>query len=159
MHRQGNIGRVSTQGCEQFTVGLCESAVAPGHDDVGSALRCQVQWSNMLLAINDSLVDSLNINKLDVTIRKVQRTVSQKGNTDKKINISVPARTLVVSLFSHSGGNGDVEIRKFQNNLLKTESFKKYVSEIVIALREPDTINGVDVIRYELNCIFKVREI
>lgn len=127
--------------------------------DVGSALRRQVQWSDMLLAINDSLVDSLNINKLDVTVRKVQRAVPQKGDPNKKINISVPARTLVVSLFSHVGGNGDEAIRKFQKKLLKTEPFKKYVREIVIALREPDTIDGREVIRYELNCIFKVREL
>ena len=143
---------------------MADSIVADGQRiqaslvEVNSTLRRYVQWSSMLLAINNSLPDGLAVNKLDVAVRNVRRLVSQKGNPDKKVNISVPARTLALSLLSDVDDNGDAAIQQFQKKLLGTEPFKKHVREIVIALREPDNVNDSEVIRYELNCILKIRE-
>ena len=75
----------------------------------------------MLLAINNSLPDGLAVNKLDVAVRNVRRLVSQKGNPDKKVNISVPARTLALSLLSDVDDNGDAAIQQFQKKLLGTD--------------------------------------
>jgi len=127
--------------------------------DVSSALKNQVQWSDMLLAINESLSENLNIDQLDVRVKTVPMIVPQKDNPDTKVTITVPARTLVISLFTSEGSEGDLAVRKFQKKLLTREPFKKYIREIVIALREPDLIKGGKVIRYELNCIFNIEEL
>ena len=52
MHRYGKVGRNSTQDLEHFTMGLGESAAAPGHDDVGCALGPVdlVPWTTVLTA-------------------------------------------------------------------------------------------------------------
>lgn len=124
--------------------------------DVGDVLLRHTQWTDILLAISDNLGDSLRVNKLNVMRRTVSKTVDQRYGTKKKINISVPARTLVISLYSVGGGGDDAAVRQLQKNLVEAQAFSDRVTDVVIALREPDIVDGVNVVRYELNCIMKV---
>lgn len=123
--------------------------------DVSEFLGRHTQWTDILLAISNNLPDTLLVNELNVTHKTVTRTVDQKyGN--KKINILIPARTLVVSLYSVSGDGDDAAVRNLQRSLAESPPFQKRVKDVIIAVREPDTIDGKDVVRYELNCILKV---
>ncbi len=124
--------------------------------DVGDVLLRHTQWTDILLAISDNLPDSLRVNKLNVLRRMVTKTVDQRYGSKKKINISVPARTLVVSLYSVGGDGDDAAVRKLQKSLVEAKAFTDRVKDVVIALRKPDVIEGADVVRYELNCIMKV---
>lgn len=126
--------------------------------DVSEFLGRYIQWSDILLAISENLPDTLLVNKLDVTRKTVTRLVDQRYGDKKKINILIPARTLVVSLYSISGEGDDASVRQLQRNLIESEAFKRSVKDVVIATREPDKISGKDVVRYELNCVFKIDE-
>ena len=126
--------------------------------DVGEVLGRNTQWTDILLAISENLPDTLSVNKLDVLHKTVTRTVEQRYGDKKKINILIPARTLVVSLFSFARDGGDAAVRDFQRSLIESESFKRCVKDVVIAVREPVNIEGKDVVRYELNCILKIDE-
>ena len=123
--------------------------------DVGEVLGRHTQWTDILLAISGNLPETLRVNKLDVIGRMVTRTVDQRYGDKKKINISIPARTLVVSLYSVSADGNDAAVRNLQRSLVKSEVFRECVKDVVIAMREPDKIAGKDVVRYELNCILK----
>ncbi len=124
--------------------------------DVGDVLLRHTQWTDILLAISDNLPESLRVNKLNVMRRTVSRNVDQRYGVKKKINISIPARTLVVSLYSLGVDGDDVAVRQLQKNLVEAKAFSDRVKDVVIALREPDIVEGADVVRYELNCIMKV---
>jgi hypothetical protein len=138
------------------TVVLRNQTISASLADVGDVLLRHTQWTDILLAISDNLPDSLRVNKLDVMRRMVTKTVDQRYGAKKKINISVPSRTLVVSLYSLGGNGDDAAVRKLQKSLAETKAFSERVKDIVIALREPDVVEGTDVVRYELNCIMKV---
>jgi len=126
--------------------------------DVEEVLGRHIQWSDILIAISENLSDTLVVDKLDVMQRKVTRTVDKRYGDKKKITISIPARTLVISLYSVSVEGDDVAVRNLQRNLIEAEAFQRCVKDVVIAVREPDNIEGKEVVRYELNCIFKIDE-
>ena len=126
--------------------------------DVGEVLGRHTQWTDILMAISDNLPDTLRVNKLDVMHRTVSRTVEQRYGDKKKINITLPARTLVVSLYSVSGDGDDAAVRDLQRSLIEAEAFQRCVKDVVIAMREPDNVDGKDVVRYELNCVLKIDE-
>jgi len=126
--------------------------------DVKEYLGRQIQWSDILLAISNNLPDTLYVDKLDVTRKAVNKLVDQRYGDKKKINIIIPARTLVISLYSLSSEGDDAAVRKLQRNLIESEAFKKSVNDVVIAARVPDVISGKEVVRYELNCVFKIAE-
>lgn len=121
--------------------------------DVGEVLSRHSQWTNILMAIRENLPDSLLVNKLDVNRKMVTMVVDQRYGDEKKINVSVPVRTLVISLYSTNGQSDDAAVRGFQRSLVAAEAFRKRVKDVVIALRKPDVVEGRDVVRYELNCI------
>lgn len=121
--------------------------------DVGEVLLRHTQWTDILMAISNNLPESLQVNKLNVMRKSLRKTVDQRYGSAKKINISMPARTLVVSLYSAGMQGDDAAVRKLQRSLLEAEAFRKRVTDVVIASREPDIIDGQDVVRYELNCI------
>lgn len=126
--------------------------------DVDEVLVRHVQWSDILIAISENLPDTLVVDKLDVMQRNVSKTVEKRYGDKKKINISIPARTLVISLYSVSVEGDDAAVRNLQRNLIKAAAFQRCVKDVVIAVREPDNIDGEDVVRYELNCILKIDE-
>lgn len=132
--------------------------VSASLSDVGEVLARHTQWTDILMAISDNLPDTLQVNKLDVKCRTVTRTVDQRYGDKKKINISIPARTLVISLYSVSGEGDDAAVRDLQRSLIESESFQRCVKDVVIAAREPDNVDGKDVVRYELNCVLKIDE-
>jgi hypothetical protein len=138
------------------TVVLENQKISASLADVGEVLLRHTQWTDILVAISDNLPDSLRVNKLNVMRRTMTKTVDQRYGPKKKINISVPARTLVVSLYSVGGDGDDVAVRKLQKSLVEAKAFSDRVKDVVISLREPDVVEGADVVRYELNCIMKV---
>jgi len=123
--------------------------------DVEEVLGRHIQWSDILTAISENLPDTLVVNKLDVMQRKVTKTVDKRYGDKKKITISIPARTLVISLYSVAVEGDDAAVRNLQRNLIEAEAFQRCVKDVVIAVREPDNIEGKEVVRYELNCILK----
>ena len=127
--------------------------------DVGEVLGRHTQWSDILFAITENLPETLVLNKLDVLHRKITRSVPRRYGDKKKINISIPERTLVISLYSVSENGNDDAVRNLQKNLIESEVFKRFVKDVVIAVREPDNIEGRDVVRYELNCILRIDKI
>jgi len=126
--------------------------------DVREFLGRNIQWSDILAAISDNLPGTLFVNKIDVTSKTVTKLVDQRYGGTKKIHILIPARTLVVSLYSDSSEGDDDAVRQLQRKLIESEAFMKNVKDVVIAAREPDKISGKDVVRYELNCVFKIAE-
>ncbi|MBW8015841.1 MAG: hypothetical protein FVQ82_06610 [Planctomycetes bacterium] len=121
--------------------------------DAATVLVRHTHWRDILLAISENLPDTLFVNKLDVMRRTAARAVDQRYGDKKKINILIPARILVVSLYSSSGAGDDEAVRNFQRSLIETEAFQRCVKDVVIAMREPDSLEGKDIVRYELNCI------
>jgi hypothetical protein len=121
--------------------------------DVGEVLLRHTQWTDVLLAVSDNLPGSLIVDKLDIKHKTVNKTVAERYGNKKKIKISVPSRTLVVSLYSRSDDGGDAAVRDLQKNLTQNEAFRNKVKDVVISLREPDVLEGDNIVRYQLNCI------
>jgi hypothetical protein len=124
--------------------------------DVEEVLGRHIQWSDILIAISENLPDTLVVNKLEVIKSSAKRIVDRRYGVKKKINITIPARTLVISLYSESAEGDDAAVRNLQRNLIKSAAFQRCVKDVVIATREPDSIDGKDVVHYELNCILKL---
>jgi len=126
--------------------------------DVSCVLSGSTQWTELLLAITYGLPENLLVERLDVRQGKITKSIEKKDGAKKKMNIIVPVRTLVLSLYSVSPGGDDAGVREFRKSLLGSAVFKGAVKDVVIAVREPDRIEGKDVVRYELNCILKSDE-
>ena len=123
-------------------------------DEVNDLLEQNMQWSNILTLIEQTLPQSLIIDRLEVKIKNSKKTVPQRLDSKKMISIPVYDRSLTIQLHAASHTNSDAIVKKFQNDLTKAALTKALVGDLAISSRKPSRINEIDVTCYEMNYTF-----
>ena len=70
------------------------------------------------------------------------------------VDITVPVRTLRMIVFGSPWSNSDEVVRDFRDRLLASDSLGPRLQNIEVS-QEFSTLEGQDVVSYEINCIFK----
>ncbi|MBW8002143.1 MAG: hypothetical protein FVQ80_08975 [Planctomycetes bacterium] len=133
------------QKAEQKKITLCLTET----DDV---IDKYVQWTQLMMLLSEHLPQEMVIGRLEVKLKTVSKRVPRKDDPDRKINIPVSARTLLINTYSFTNYDSDHAVKQFQQNLLASKWFKDNVQDIVVASRRPENIDREDIIMYELNC-------
>ena len=76
---------------EKVSIGNCLS-------EVSSSIGRHIQWSPVLLALVESMPDSMVLTKLEVKERPIKREVPKEDDTQAKPDTTVIVRTLRISL-------------------------------------------------------------
>ncbi len=113
--------------------------------ELAYAVDLQTQWSEFLYVVSRNLPKGLIADRLEVKISQKRIMAVKRADPEKETTISVPVRSVVISLYCEQGCDGDQAMRDFQQRLMESESFREHVSNVVIRAREPAQIDNRNV--------------
>lgn len=122
--------------------------------EVKDVLERNLQWSNILKLVEQKLPPLLIVEKMEIKVRTKQKTVPQREDPEKKIKISVPVRTLTISLQGPTTSNTDKAVKQFQQALSSPSETTKGFRDVLIASRKPSKKGNAVSTCYEMNCSF-----
>ncbi len=123
--------------------------------DVSTSIRRHIQWSPVLVTLAENLPDSVVLTSLEVKQHSIRRKVAVKGDPEKKVDTSVPVRTLKMRVNGNPSYNCDLEVRAFRDRLRASKVLGQMLEDVVIASQGHETLDGHDVVCYDMECVFK----
>ena len=122
--------------------------------EVSDSIGRYIQWSPILVTLVRNLPDSLVLTGLEVKQRSIKRKVPRKDAPGQMVDVSVPVKTLQMNVCVSPQANCDKVVRDFRNRL-RFSSFLGPKLENIEVSQEFATVDGQDVVSYEIDCIFK----
>lgn len=113
-----------------------------------------VQWSPVLVTLVKNMPESVVLTSLDVRQRSTRIKVPQKEDPKKTIEVSVPVRSLQMTVAGRPESNSDEEIRDFSERLRSSSLLGPRLENIRIA-QGIGKLKEEEVITYQIDCIFK----
>jgi Tfp pilus assembly protein PilN len=137
-----------------------KSAISGCLADVANSIGRHTQWSPVLVAIVQNLPESVVLNSLEVRQSSIKRkSVVKAGlgkdNKDKEVDTSVTVRTLKLRVSGNPSYDCDSEIKAFRDRLRASNVLGSKLEDVVIASQGHDTLDGREVVAYDIDCIFK----
>jgi hypothetical protein len=130
--------------------------------DVGTSIGRHIQWTPVLVSLVENLPESVMLSGLEVKQSIIKRKATAKTGDEKdkkdkkdKKGESVTVRTLRMRICGNPNSDFDREIKAFRDRLLASNAIGKKIEDVVIASQGNDTVDGRDVIAYDIDCIFK----
>ncbi len=122
--------------------------------DIKTALDRHTQWSPALTAVTESLPEALVLTKLEARQEFVSRKVPSKANPNTTVDVRVPVRSLGIGVCGYDGNVSYRAVRLLQDRLRSSTVLGPRLDAVTVS-QESGTLDGEDVVRYELNCTFK----
>jgi len=98
--------------------------------------------------------DAMVLTRLEVKQRFVKKRVPKKNDPKKMFDVSVPVRTLQMSVSGRPQANNDKAVKDFKDRLRFSASLATRLEDIRVS-QQSGTLEGQDVVSYEIDCIFK----
>jgi hypothetical protein len=122
--------------------------------EIRSSITKHTQWSDALSTIVKSIPETVILNRLEIKKHFIKKKIPKKDNPDAMTEIDIPVRTLQINVTGNLDPNCVHAIQDFGNQLRTSASLGPKLDNITYS-QESDTLNGQDVINYEINCVFK----
>ena len=129
-------------------------AYSSGLQEVGASIGRHTQWSPVLMELARNMPDSMIMTGLEVKHGSLRQTIPRKDDPQQMVSVSVPVRTLSMNVSGNSQYDCDKAIRDFRDRLRSSESFGTKLENIRVS-QKLDTLEGQDVVSYQIECIFK----
>ena len=123
--------------------------------EVKSSIGRHTQWSPVLRALVKNLPDSLVLTKLEVKQRSVKIKVPQEGDPKQTVDITVPVRTLRMSVRGRPHSACDKAVRDFRDRLRFSTLLGPRIDGDIKVSQKSSNLEGRDVVSYEMDCVFK----
>ncbi len=129
--------------------------------EVGSTINRHTQWSPVLVSLLENLPDSVVINSMEVRQSSLKKKAAVKATADKdqketkKMDASVPVRTLKLKVCGIPNSDFDREVKMFRDRLRTSKVIGSRLEDVVIASQGSDNFDGREVVSYDIDCIFK----
>jgi len=131
-----------------------KGAVKTRMDEVKSSLARHIQWSPILVELVKNMPNSVILTKLEVKQHFTRRKVPKKDDPEKTVDISVPIRSLRITLNADPQTNSDEAVKNFRNDILASAVIGPKLEDLRIS-QEVETFLGKEVVSYEIDCILK----
>ena len=122
--------------------------------EASSSITRHTQWSPVLMTLVENIPDSVVLTSLEVKQRSVKRKVPKKDDPKKMTNISVPVRTLHISVCGRPQTNCDEAVRDFGGRLRSSALLGPKLEDIKVS-QGFDILQNQDVVSYKIDCVFK----
>jgi len=122
--------------------------------EVSSVIGRHTQWSPVLATLVKNMPDSVILTGLNVQERSAKRKVPRKDNPEEMISVTVPVRTLKITVSAMAQSGSDRKVRDFRDSLRSSALLGPMLEDIRVSQRF-DTREGRDAISYEIDCVFK----
>jgi Tfp pilus assembly protein PilN len=122
--------------------------------EVKNCFSRHTQWSPVLVTLVKNMPDSVVLTALDVKQRAVKKKVPKKDDPSKVDMVSVPVRTLQMTVAARPQSKSDKEIRSFSEYLRSSSMLSSRLEDIRVSQGE-SMLDGRSVVSYQIDCIFK----
>ena len=122
--------------------------------EASSSIARHTQWSPILMTLVENMPGSVVLTSLEVKQRSVRKKVPQKDDPNKMTNISVPVRTLHISVCGSPQTNSDKAVRDFGGRLRSSALLGPKLENIKVS-QGFDILQNQSVVSYEMDCVFK----
>ena len=131
-----------------------KEAIKTSLDEAKSVLARHTQWSPILVELVKNMPDSVILTRLEVKQHFTKRKVPKKDDPERTVDISVPIRTLRITLNADPQTNSDQAVKNFRNNLLASAVIGPKLEDLRIS-QEVENFLGKEVVSYEIDCVLK----
>jgi len=122
--------------------------------DIKTALDAYTQWSQTLAAVVESLSDTLVLTRLEARRDIVRRKVPAKEDPAKKVEVSVPARTLKLCVCGPQAATASQAVRSLQEDLRSSPVIAPLLDTITVS-QNTALLDSQEAVLYELECVLK----
>jgi len=122
--------------------------------EVSSSIAGYTQWSPILMTLVENMPNLVVLTSLEVKQRFIKRKVPTKDDPKKKTSISVPVRTLHVSICGSPQTNCDEAVRDFGDSLRSSALLGPRLEDIRVS-QGFDMLQNQDAVSYGIDCVFK----
>jgi Tfp pilus assembly protein PilN len=122
--------------------------------DVAGSIHRHIQWSPVLVTLVENLPGSVVITNFEVKGQSIKQKVAASGDS-KKTDTNVFVRTLKMRVSGEPTSHCDIEVKAFRDRLRASSFLGPKLEDIVIASQGHDTLDGRDVVTYDIDFIFK----
>ena len=122
--------------------------------EVSSSIGGHTQWSPVLRTLVENMPGSVVLTALEVKQRSIKMKVPHKDDPKKMTNISVPVRTLCISVCGSPQSNCDEAVRDFGDSLRSSALLGPKLEDIRVS-QGFEMLENQNVVSYEIDCVFK----
>jgi len=122
--------------------------------EVNQAVNAHTQWSGVLRTIAESLPESVQLTELRVEQRSIRKKVAKPNDPKKTVTITLPARTLHLTVNGREGCDSDKAVNTFREQLWLSDAIGSRLENVQVAKQVRDT-DGKPATTYEISCVFK----
>jgi Tfp pilus assembly protein PilN len=119
-----------------------------------SYLSKYAPWSPVLAVIAENIPDSMILTKLEMKQKIVKKSVPKKDNPKQTENVDAYARTLDMAITGRTQASSGKEVQNFKDRLRHSALLARELEEINVS-QQPATLDGQDVVSYDISCVFK----
>jgi hypothetical protein len=124
--------------------------------EIQTALGGYTQWSPVLAALVEHLSDTLTLTRLEVRREITRRKIPSREDPARKLDVSVPLRTLRFSVCGRPAGGTSHIVRSLQEDLRSSPVIGPLLDTITVS-QHAALLDGQEAVTYELECLFKTR--
>lgn len=146
--------KLSDAVAKQKALGLNKAAYGACLAEVKTAVERYTQWSPILATVVGNMPESVVLTAIEVKDRTVKRKVPKKDDPETTTEISVLAPTLQMNVAATPQSDGDKAVRAFRDKLQSSDLLGPRLESITVS-QKADELSGLDVVSYEINCLFK----
>jgi Tfp pilus assembly protein PilN len=122
--------------------------------EVKSSIKRQTQWSPVLTTLMDNMPETVMLKSLEVEHETVKKKVPKEDNPQKMVDIDVLVRVLRLTVIGGQQGDNDEAVREFRDRIQASDFLGPKIEKIGVS-QKSETLNGRDVVSYEINCVLK----
>ena len=122
--------------------------------EVKSSIGRFTQWSPVLATVVENMPDSVVLTTLEVKQRSIKKKVAEKDDPEKTIDVDIPVRILRMSVCASPQTDSDQVVRDFRARLCSSDFLGPRLENITVS-QESGTLEGQDVVTYQIDCVFK----
>ena len=143
-------GAVATQRAAEREKALCAARLA----ELTAAVNRHTQWSPILATVVRDMPESVVLTALELRERSVTIKVPRKDDPKKTTDKSVPVPVLRMNVSATPQSDGDNDVKSFREKLLASALLGPKLENITVS-QEADMLSGLNVVSYEIDCLFK----
>ena len=122
--------------------------------EVKSSIKRHTQWSPVLTTLMENIPDSVVLNSLVVEHDTVRKKAPKENNPKKMEDIDVLVRVLRLTVSGGQQSDNDEVVRDFRDRIRASAFLGPRLEKIGVSQRS-ETVDGQDVVSYDINCILK----
>lgn len=122
--------------------------------EVKTSIKRHTQWSPVLTTLMDNMPDTVVLNSLEVEHDTVKKKVPKEDNPKKMVEIDVLVRVLRLTVTGGQQGDNDEAVRQFRDRIMASAFLGPRIEKIGVS-QKSETIEGRDMVSYEINCVLK----